>query len=71
MRKLIKLTESDLINIVKKVLNEQKQSYNPKNLKLGDKGNDVKELQQKLMDGGFLKTKSMKPTGFLVLKTHC
>lgn len=64
MKKIVKLTESDLINIVKKVLIEQKQSYNPKNLKFGDMGNDVRELQQKLFDAGFLKTKTMKPTGF-------
>lgn len=64
MKKIIKLTESDLINIVKKVLIEQKQSYNPKNLKFGDIGNDVRVLQQKLFDDGFLKTKTMKTTGF-------
>ncbi len=64
MKKIVKLTESDLINIVKKVLIEQKQSYNPKNLKFGDIGNDVRVLQQKLFDDGFLKTKTMKTTGF-------
>lgn len=64
MKKIIKLTESDLVNIVKKVLIEQTQSYNPKNLKFGDMGNDVRVLQQKLFDDGFLKTKSMKTTGF-------
>jgi hypothetical protein len=64
MKKIIKLTEYDLVNIVKKVLTEQKQSYNPKNLKFGDIGNDVRELQQKLFDDGFLKTKAMKTTGF-------
>lgn len=64
MKKILKLTESDLVNIVKKVLTEQKQSYNPKNLKFGDVGNDVRELQQKLFDAGFLKTKTMKTTGF-------
>lgn len=64
MKKIVKLTESDLVNIVKKVLIEQKQSYNPKNLKFGDMGNDVRELQQRLFDDGFLKTKTMKTTGF-------
>jgi peptidoglycan hydrolase-like protein with peptidoglycan-binding domain len=93
-KKIIKLTESDLINIVKKVLNEQSGSadlymdrlnkqqlaqssfissepkkipfekINPKNLKFGDRGEDVKILQQKLFDRGLLKTKSMKPTGY-------
>jgi hypothetical protein len=64
MKKIIKLTESDLVNIVKKVLTEQvNNNINPKNLKFGDGGrqnpnqiNDVKELQQKL---GF-----SKPTGY-------
>jgi hypothetical protein len=48
-----------------------KENLNPKNLKLGDGGNrnpkkieDVKKLQKRLMDLGFLKTKSMVPTGF-------
>ena len=93
-KKIIKLTESDLINIIKKVLNEQSPSadlyidrianqklaqsrlssttakkiapenINPKNLKFGDRGDDVKILQQKLFDKGLLKTKSMKPTGY-------
>jgi hypothetical protein len=64
MNKIIKLSESDLINIVKKVLTEQvNNNINPKNLKFGDGGRrnpnqikDVKELQQKL---GF-----SKPTGY-------
>ena len=65
MKKIIKLTESDLFNIVKKVLSEQvNNETNPKNLKFGDMGDDVRVLQQKLIDGGFLKTKTMKPTGF-------
>ena len=93
-KKIIKLTESDLLNIVKKVLSEQSgsadlyadrlsrqqlaqaslerkksqnlpsENINPKNLKFGDRGNDVKILQQKLFDKGLLKTKSMKPTGY-------
>ena len=48
-----------------------KENLNPKNLKLGDGGNrnpkkseDVKKLQKRLMDLGFLKTKSMTPTGY-------
>jgi hypothetical protein len=67
MKKTIKLTESDLFNIVKKVLSEQinnNKNINLKNLKFGDIGNDVRILQQKLIDLGFLKTKTMKPTGF-------
>ena len=71
MKKILKLTESDLVNIVKKVLSEQKEVWNPLGLKFGDGGkynpdkiNDVKKLQKKLMDGGFLRTKSMKPTGY-------
>lgn len=92
--KSIKLTETDLINVIKRVLNEQSgsadlyidrisrqkldqpsptnktpqvlpsQNINPKNLKFGDKGDDVKILQQKLFDLGVLKTRSMKPTGY-------
>jgi peptidoglycan hydrolase-like protein with peptidoglycan-binding domain len=70
--KIIKLTESDLRKIVDKVLQEQlSQNINPKNLKVGDGGrkssektNDVIALQQKLIDLGFLKTKTGKPTGF-------
>jgi peptidoglycan hydrolase-like protein with peptidoglycan-binding domain len=70
MRKIIKITESDLAKIVKKVLNEQKYvqspfaNFNPKNLKFGDRGDDVKLLQQKLMDAGYLRTDSMVPTGY-------
>jgi hypothetical protein len=77
MKKIIKLTEQDLEKIVKKVLQEQNiagtsrpedmgylQNINPSNLKLGDKGEDVKVLQQKLMKIGLLKTKSMIPTGY-------
>jgi peptidoglycan hydrolase-like protein with peptidoglycan-binding domain len=51
--------------------NASKENINPKNLKLGDGGrnnpkqiNDVKELQSKLFKLGFLKTKSMTPTGY-------
>jgi hypothetical protein len=64
MKKIIKLTEQDLEKIVKKVLLEQKESLNPKNLKFGDRGEDVKILQKRLMDMKFLKTKSMIPTGY-------
>lgn len=68
--KIIKLKESDLTKIVKKVLREQKYiqspyvNLNPKNLKFGDRGDDVKALQQKLIDSGYLKTDSMVPTGY-------
>ena len=65
MRKIIKITESDLQNIVKKVLNEQKlENINPNNLKFGDRGDEVKKLQKILMDRGYLKTDSMVPTGY-------
>lgn len=81
MKKIIKLTESDLVNIVKKVLTEQKlvntassvlgtaksQLLNPKNLKFGDVGNDVRILQKKLMNLGYLKIK--KTTGYFGNKT--
>jgi len=106
MKKIIKLTESDLTKLVKRVLKEQgfdgfrlmptayqfsqerereratqkgtpKANINPKNLELGDGGEsnpdqvaDVKRLQQKLMDLGFLKTPSMKPTGYFGEKTQ-
>ena len=84
MKKIIKLTESDLKKIISKVIKEQTgpglttfpnlnldpKSINPYNLKFGakDKPNDtngpVHKLQQKLMDSGFLKTKSNIPTGY-------
>ena len=100
MRKIIKLTESDLEYIVKKVLTEQgnmfgtagvgmkspfinskrysngptqpfNKNINPKGLKFGDGGyknpqkiNDVKKLQQSLMDLGYLVTNTMTPTGY-------
>jgi hypothetical protein len=53
--RIIKLTESDIEKIVKKVLNEQSNSeINPKNLKFGDRGPEVKKLQQRLIDAGVL-----------------
>ena len=56
------ITETQLNKIV---LNEQTVSnINPKNLKFGDRGDDVKTLQQLLMDKGLLKTTSMIPTGY-------
>lgn len=74
MKKVVKITESNLVKLIGKIINEAaltKDSINPKGLKFGDGGknnpkliNDVKELQQKLMNLGLLKTKSMKPTGF-------
>jgi peptidoglycan hydrolase-like protein with peptidoglycan-binding domain len=42
----------------------EETNINPKNLKFGDRGDDVKKLQQLLMDKGLLKTTSMKPTGY-------
>lgn len=70
MKKVIRLTESDIKKIVNRILVEQ-NVLNPKNLKFGSGGrknpnqiNDVKELQQKLMDMGYLKTNTMKPTGY-------
>lgn len=105
MKKVIKLTEQDLINIVKTLVNEQgsmygtagtnipgyrkddtrnkptatqpkKEDINPKKLKLGDGGkknpqleNDVKILQQKLIDLKLLKTDTGKPTGYFGPKT--
>lgn len=63
--RIIKLTESDLAQIVKKVLVEQQvENINPKNLKFGDRGGDVKKIQQLLMNKGYLRTDSMVPTGF-------
>jgi hypothetical protein len=83
MKKIIKLTEQDLEQIIRKVLNEQAipgtsrpedmgylRDINPSNLKLGDKGEEVKVLQQKLMKIGLLKTKSMKPTGYFGTLTN-
>ena len=72
MKKVIRLKESDLKDIIKRVLSEQsKENINPNNLKVGDGGrlspnkkNLVKQLQQKLMDSGYLKTDSMIPTGY-------
>jgi hypothetical protein len=72
MKQIIRLKESDLKNIIRRILSEQsKENINPNNLKVGDgsrrnpkKNNLVKQLQQKLMDLGFLKTTSMKPTGY-------
>ena len=100
MRKIIKLTESDLEKIVTKIITEQgnmfgtagagmkapftdwksysdsrrqpvNKNINPKGLKLGDGGNknpekieDVKKLQQSLMDLGYLVTDTMIPTGY-------
>ena len=100
MKKIIKLKESDIENIVNRVLSEQSNMFgtagggmkapftdwksysdsraqpvnknvNPKGLKLGDGGNknpqkfeDVKKLQQSLMDLGYLVTDTMIPTGY-------
>lgn len=62
--RIIKLTESDLEKIVKKVLTEQSsENINPKGLKFGDRGPDVKQLQQKLIDMGVLRLKN-GPTGY-------
>ena len=70
MKKIIKLTESDLEKIVQKVLNEQSTaSVNPKNLKFGDRGEDVRKLQQMLIDMGVLKLKQ-GTTGYFVNMTQ-
>lgn len=63
-KKIIRLTESDLKRLISRVLKEQKIDYNPKKLKFGDRGDDVIELQDKLIKNGFLKLKSGKPTGY-------
>jgi peptidoglycan hydrolase-like protein with peptidoglycan-binding domain len=64
MAKIIKLTESDLEQIVKKVLKEQSSdNVNPKNLKLGDRGPEVEKLQQRLIDMGVLILRN-GPTGY-------
>lgn len=70
MKRVIRITETDLFNIVKRVINEQTiGNINPKNLKFGNGGkknpsqvDDVKQLQQKLIDLGYLKI--TKPTGY-------
>lgn len=59
--KVIRLTESDLEKIVRKVLTEQK-TYGT--LKLGDRNDDVKKLQNSLMNLGLLKLKSGQPTTY-------
>ena len=65
MKRIIKLTENQLKDIVSKVIKEQSVvNVNPKNLKFGDRGDDVKKLQQLLMNKGYLKTDTMVPTGF-------
>jgi peptidoglycan hydrolase-like protein with peptidoglycan-binding domain len=65
MKRIIKLTENQLRDIVSKVIKEQSVvNVNPKNLKFGDRGDDVKKLQQLLMNKGYLKTDTMVPTGF-------
>jgi peptidoglycan hydrolase-like protein with peptidoglycan-binding domain len=61
MKKIIKLTESDLLKIVKKVLNEQ---LLPTLIGKGSKGEEVKQIQQRLFDLKLLKTDTMVPTGF-------
>lgn len=95
MKKIIKLTESDLEKIIGKVLYEQGNMYgtagtdmsgyrkddsrnkattqkvvtprvetiNPKNLKVGARGEDVKKMQSELIKLGFLKL-SKGPTGY-------
>ena len=71
MKKIIRLKESDLKNIVDRVISEQnRENINPNNLKLGDGGrrnpkeiNFVKQLQQKLIDLKLL-TIVKEPTGY-------
>jgi len=67
----IKITESNLKNLVKKVLSEQQKSkWNPLGLKFGQKepkddiNGPIHQLQQKLMNAELLKTKTMTPTGY-------
>jgi peptidoglycan hydrolase-like protein with peptidoglycan-binding domain len=68
--KIIKLNEADLEKIVRKVLNKQiEANVNPKNLKFGDKGEDVSKLQQRLIDLKFLTLKD-GPTGYFGPKTQ-
>jgi len=62
MSQNILILESQLKTIINKLLIEQKENINPKNLKFGDRGNDVSELQSKLMQLGLLRIK--KPTGY-------
>jgi hypothetical protein len=65
MGKVIRLTESDLTRIIRRILKEDVgNNINPKNLKFGDRGPDVTTLQKKLIDMGLLKTKSGRPTGY-------
>ena len=64
MAKIIKLTQTELTNIINNIISEQKENINPKGLKFGDRGPDVTALQQKLMDLGYLKLKSGKPTSY-------
>lgn len=95
MKKVVRITESDLEQIVRKVLKEQgnmfgtagvgipapfvqnqgsaktRKNINPKNLKQGDGGKfrpdqaeDVKILQQKLIDLGLLNLTTDNPSGY-------
>lgn len=59
--RVIRLTESDLKKIVKRVLTEQKAVGV---LKFGDRSEAVRELQQRLMKLGYLKLKSGQPTTY-------
>lgn len=64
MSRIVRLTESDLEQIIKKVLKEDiKTNVNPKNLKLGDRGPEVEKLQQRLIDMGVLILRK-GPTGY-------
>lgn len=64
--KVIKLKESDLEEIVKKVLIEQRVTTPLLKFGMRDENKNglIHQLQQKLMDLGLLKTKSQKPTGY-------
>ena len=46
MKKIVKLTESDLVNIVKKVINEQL-------VNVVDTPKEIKQIQQKLVNLGY------------------
>jgi hypothetical protein len=58
------ISEDQVKSLLSKLVNEGKENINPSGLKFGNRGDSVEILQQKLMNLGLLKTKSMKPTGY-------